>query len=63
MNLRRTPRRSRSRLAAVGLSAAVVATLAVTYPSTAGAQDVHAAASVTVRPDPSYQQPAFEGCW
>ncbi|KOX24415.1 ricin-type beta-trefoil lectin domain protein [Saccharothrix sp. NRRL B-16348] len=35
--------------------------MAVTYPSSAGAQDVHAAASVTVRPDPSYQQPAFEG--
>ncbi|MER5265257.1 glycoside hydrolase [Actinosynnema sp. NPDC002837] len=59
MNPRRTPRRSRSRLAAAGLATAVVATLAVTYPSTAGAQD--ATAAVTVRPDPSYQQPAFEG--
>ncbi len=64
MNPRRGPRRSRFRSAAVGLSAAVVATLACAYPSTAGAQDAqdaHAAASVTVRPDPSYQQPPFEG--
>ncbi|MFJ6675112.1 RICIN domain-containing protein [Actinosynnema sp. NPDC091369] len=57
------PRRARRgrRLTAIGLSALVVAALSATHPSTAGAQDAHAAAAVTVRPDPSYQQPAFEG--
>ncbi|PSL55880.1 O-glycosyl hydrolase [Saccharothrix carnea] len=54
-------RTTKPRRGAVGLTAAVLLGLAVTYPETAGAQDVHATASVTVRPDPSYQQPAFEG--
>ncbi|MEV8437914.1 glycoside hydrolase [Actinosynnema sp. NPDC051121] len=58
MNPRRAHRGRRSALAVVGLLAAA---LAATHPSTAGAQDASATASVTVRPDPSYQQPAFEG--